>query len=42
MLDPPDTFRLHRQNANWITEIIMKPIVSRWLFIGVLGFASTR
>ncbi|GAJ49071.1 hypothetical protein ASA01S_037_00150 [Aeromonas salmonicida subsp. masoucida NBRC 13784] len=42
LLDPPDTFRLHRQNANWITEIIMKPIVSRWLFIGVLGLVIWR
>ncbi|WDF92676.1 tetratricopeptide repeat protein [Aeromonas hydrophila subsp. hydrophila] len=42
MLDHGATFRLHRRNANWITEIIMKPIICRWLFIGVLGLVIWR
>ncbi|TNI90908.1 hypothetical protein CF118_22300, partial [Aeromonas hydrophila] len=42
MLDRGATFRLHRRNANWITEIIMAPITSRWLFIAVIALVIWR
>ncbi|TNI26570.1 hypothetical protein CF108_14505 [Aeromonas veronii] len=42
MLDRNATFRLHRQNENWITEIIMSPTTSRRLFIGLLALVIWR
>jgi TPR repeat protein len=42
LLDCGATFRLHRRNENWITEIIMSPTTSRWLFIGLLALVIWR